>query len=588
MKKSLLRRILVFIFFCMTVPLLLLSGINYVLTYRQLRENLTRQVQSETDKIAYYMLIELGQYFDASYNMAHNPALLEVIGRYFSGTASIEELHVNLLSCSASSISERVHYPFEYYLLADNAIVSKYSYSGNIDFSYAIQRISDDKWCDALLTGTTEQTRCIIAQDYFNINGGDKIYIARSIPVGRAENAVLILSLDRYVLERLVDNFRPTPDSSIFIFAGQTLIASGEENPYSLEQLSELSLDLSAVSSGEGPVWMDNAQNLIRHKTFEFKDIPSQIWSVVVVAPTKTTFQRIEYIKTATFLLALLCVTATVALFFLAKRYIFDRIVQLNYALGQVGKGNTAVRLQSGQDEIGVLYEEFNRMTQALSESEARAKREEENRISLELKMLQSQITPHFVRNTLNVIRWMAEMLRADSIARAILSLTKLLDYNIREISNGVTLADELQNLDEYIYIQKLRYGNNFTYQVDVDPELLSQNTLKLLMQPLVENCIVHGFRDISKVGEIRISGQREGGAMVITIEDNGVGMTEEKASALLSDIPGAEDDSHIGVHNVHRRIVSRYGPGYGLTIESTCKKGTAIRMRLPFAEGKQ
>lgn len=587
MRRSLLRRIFVFLFFCMTIPLLLLSSINYVLTYRQLRENLTRQVQSETDKIAYYMLIELGQYFDASYNMAHNPSLLEMIGRYYAGDASVEQLHASLLACSASSISERVHYPFEYYLLADQTVVTKYSYSGNIDFSDTVQEITESDWCRQLLAGTTEQTRCVVGVDYFNINGGAKVYIARSIPVGRTENAVLILSLDRYVLEKLVDNFRPTPDSSIFIFAGQTLIASGEENHYSLEQLAQLPLELSEGSLGEQPAQMDDGRNIIRHKTFEFEDLPRQIWSVVVVAPTATVFQNIEYIKTATMLLALVCIAATAALFFLAKRHIFDRIVQLNYALEQVGKGNTDIRLAPGQDEIGALYEEFNRMAQALSESEARAKREEENRISLELKMLQSQITPHFVRNTLNVIRWMAQMLRADGIARAILSLTKLLDYNIREFSDGVTLADELQNLEEYIYIQKLRYGNTFTYQVDVDQELLGQKTLKLLMQPLVENCIVHGFQDISKVGEIRISGRREDGGMVVTVADNGIGMTEEKARALLTCAVPEEDDSHIGVHNVHRRIVSRYGAGYGLTIESGLGKGTVIHMRLPFAEGK-
>lgn len=161
-----------------------------------------------------------------------------------------------------------------------------------------------------------------------------------------------------------------------------------------------------------------------------------------------------------------------------------------------------SVRVQPGSaDEIGDLYLGFNDMVEALDNSIQTIRRDDEKRHDLEIRILQEQINPHFIRNTLNTIRWMAELKGAAGISKAISAFICMINYSFSGIDHAVSLRDELFYLEKYIYIQKLRYQNLFTYEAQVPGELLDAQIPKLILQPIVENSVLHGIAERAEAG---------------------------------------------------------------------------------------
>lgn len=585
-KKSLLLKIFILLFSCMLVPLLMLSSINYWLTYRQMYTNLVDATQDDTGNIAYYLTMEFSEYFNMCYYVSQNNELKKEIGNYYAGKGSLEEmLRQTEEVISNPAAFKRVKYPFEYFLiLENNAVITRYNHSGNIDYTKAYESMEGAQWYQELKRESQGKVLIFQDRDYINVNGGEKIYIARTIAAGDRQNAVFSVGISRYLIDKLLDNYQPSPDSSIFLYFNGKCLAKGEKNAISEEEAEIIfeGIGLEEKKQGKELIKETASGLLLFRKAVYFSDLPDTECYVVVITPAKTILKDIQYIKTTAAALIILCIGGACVLFYLAKKSIFDRIIVLKDAMALVEEGKMDVHLTPKEDEIGDLYQGFNDMADALNAAKEKAEKEEREKVSLELTMLQSQITPHFVRNSLNSIRWMAEMLGENGIARSILSLTRLLDYNIREFSEGVTMEDELDNLKEYIRIEKLRYGNKFTYEARMDERILPKKTLKLLLQPIVENCIIHGFENLDTIGHIKIDGRLEGERMVITVEDNGKGMRPEEMEKVLNPADNRQC-SRIGIYNVNRRIQNHYGVKYGLELEQNTPQGVRVVIALPY-----
>jgi sensor histidine kinase YesM len=575
----------------MLLPLLSFGLISHHLSYEQLRDRMMRVSQYDVEKIAYYFMMELNEYMNISYFIANNEKIVSAVDSA-ALKGDVSPLYETALKeISSRDLVKRVKYPFEYFLLSGDELVTRYGHSQRIDYRAALAKINASHDISLLERSAGEEVRLFQDADYTGAGGAGRIYIARKITTPGGNRALIAIVIGKYLMDRLIDNYRQSPDSSIFVFDGEgRCLAEGEGNAVRSDAFDAASVpDMFKSPDGkEHSLMLNGTEMLVHSSAFYFQDMPRDTWRILVLTPTATLLESLEYIRTITVLLALLCVAAAAVLFFLFKRQLFDRIVLLTRAMKKVGEGDLTVRLTPGADEIGVSYQGFNDMTESILNQRERAQKEEAERISLEVAMLRSQITPHFVRNTLNVIRWMAEIIQADGIAQAVVSLIRLFDYNIRDNPGGVTLAEELNNLQEYVSIQKLRFGNKFTYEVRVPGELMGQKTLKLIMQPIVENCIQHGFQSIAHVGHIAISGRREGCFMLIEIEDDGVGIPEAELKALLTPPEGGEPPSKIGVYNVHKRIQYHYGEAFGLMISKGGMGGTLVTLRLPYAEAEE
>ena len=208
---------------------------------------------------------------------------------------------------------------------------------------------------------------------------------------------------------------------------------------------------------------------------------------------------------------------------------------------------------------------------------------EQNERRKSELDALQSQINPHFLYNTLESITWMIEGERNDEAAFMITQLARLFRISLSKGRTVITVADELQHARSYMNIQKIRYKNAFSVVFDVDQEVCSCCTVKLILQPILENAINYGVSGMDDCGEIRVTGRLEDGNVILSVTDNGIGMSEEQVALILTDSSRMHKrGSGVGLVNVNNRIRLLFGGEYGLTVESEPDEGTTVSVRIP------
>ncbi|XEC94357.1 sensor histidine kinase [Paenibacillus tarimensis] len=246
---------------------------------------------------------------------------------------------------------------------------------------------------------------------------------------------------------------------------------------------------------------------------------------------------------------------------------------------------------ETRKDEIGRLTRSYNAMLERIQHLLQETRSAEEQKKEYELKMLRSQIAPHFLYNTLACISSLAKQQKIAEVRETIRSLVKLLSFSFDKQSEYVSVDEELEGLRMYMQIQQVRYGERYRYRLDIDPDILHCRILKLTLQPLVENALFHGIAP-KNGGLITIKGKLEKGIMRLYVRDNGVGISQD----MLRDViqrhereSGQERSKYrftgIGLRNVHERIRIHYGPPYGVRIGSVAGAGTVVRLDLPVLQ---
>lgn len=272
-------------------------------------------------------------------------------------------------------------------------------------------------------------------------------------------------------------------------------------------------------------------------------------------------------------------------------------VQQLQHQIEDISRGNfTRNTSIEWKHELGDIGRGINDMSDKIRELLEHVVEEEREKQDLEYKMLQSQINPHFLYNTLNSIKWMASIQGAEGIAEMTTSLSRLL----KSISKGtkilVPLKEELSLLEDYFTIQKYRYGGTITLNTYIeDDSLLKNSIVKFTLQPLVENSIFHGIEPKGTAGHIDISIRKENDTeLIIEVLDDGVGMNEEQIQQLLTEgladvaDKGSEFFRGFGIRNVHKRLQYEFGPSYGISVESKEGQFTKMILLIPITEGKE
>ena len=209
---------------------------------------------------------------------------------------------------------------------------------------------------------------------------------------------------------------------------------------------------------------------------------------------------------------------------------------------------------------------------------------EHESKRKSEFDTLQSQINPHFLYNTLDIIVWMIENEKKTDAVRVVTALARFFRISLSRGKSIITVKDELEHVRNYLMIQQMRFKNKFTYKIDADEDVLELASLKLMLQPMVENAIYHGMEFMDGDGVIQIRVWREGDDLYLRVRDNGLGMTKEQVENLFKDsghVPSRRG-SGIGVRNVNERVHLYFGDAYGLRIESEPDEGTDVIIHLP------
>ncbi len=253
-----------------------------------------------------------------------------------------------------------------------------------------------------------------------------------------------------------------------------------------------------------------------------------------------------------------------------------------------VERGDFNVELPiTGPLEVERLARRFNLMVNKIRNLMDEIIHEQEQKRRLELEALQAQINPHFLYNTLNSVVRMVGMSRNDEVITMITSLSRLFRISLSQGKTIITVREELEHARHYLTIQQMRFKHKFTFNIHADEQVLDCLTLKLILQPLIENAIVHGIEYHMDEGSIEVHVQREEQILVFRITDNGVGMSEEQMAGLLNGRPVVKSGagSGVAVRNVHDRIRHYYVEGYGLEFASELEEGTTVWIRIPVQE---
>ena len=314
-------------------------------------------------------------------------------------------------------------------------------------------------------------------------------------------------------------------------------------------------------------------------------------WKLVGVGPGVSWFAASPQLPLFGLTLLLFSIFLMAFLNFLISARISDPILRLERSIRELDKGLANVKIEEGGCyEVQRLSHAVASMVSTMRHLMDDIIRQEGEKRRSELEVLQSQINPHFLYNTLDSVIWMTESGQRQEAIQMVTSLARLFRISLSRGKSIIPLADELEHARHYMNIQQIRFKNKFTTEIEARPGTEGLYTLKLIIQPLLENAIYHGMASAEDDGVIRVTAYREGEDLLIDVEDNGLGMRPEVASSLLDgERPEVRTKgSGIGVRNVHQRVGLTFGEGYGLAIFSEPDEGTLVRIRLPALDREE
>lgn len=336
-----------------------------------------------------------------------------------------------------------------------------------------------------------------------------------------------------------------------------------------------------------------NGKKLLTRTSFFLGYLTTDRFYILVSDPTA--YAQMNYFTGMLILVILFAFAGLSVIILLFTRSFSRRVVTLRMAMHRASLGDyNIVDDFHGADELAETFEDLKTMVEMVREKEAqyyRSKLEEQRLLNMqkemEFKMLSSQINPHFLYNTLEMIRMQAISQNNKTVADSIMLLARSMQYVLENTgTDDSTLEKEFNHVKTYLQIQRMRFGDriNWDFYLDEDIDLKRYHILPLLIQPVVENTIVHGLEGISKNGHVSIILEKENEErLVITVRDNGVGIEEERLVQIQENLNKKKNGiASIGLYNINQRIKVRYGEPYGVQIRSGRLKGTSVSLTLP------
>ncbi|WP_456290226.1 histidine kinase [Paenibacillus sp. AK002] len=314
-------------------------------------------------------------------------------------------------------------------------------------------------------------------------------------------------------------------------------------------------------------------------------------WTLFSFLPKAELMKQMDSIKLTILGVITGCLLVSFAFANMLTRLLVRPLSHLQTLMKRVEMNDLNVRYESEyNDEITQVGYRFNRMLEELNHMFDVVKQAETDKRQSEMKALQAQIDPHFLYNTLNTVYWKSQLNQLEDVQEMVLSLSQLFQLGLNRGKEMTSIEHELLHVEEYLKIQQKCYETLFTYSIEVDPLVdMQQPILKIMLQPLVENSILHGFNDRNEGGIIRIQVKQDDTQLSFIVEDNGLGFSENSAADPELRHPAAIASSGYALHNVRLRLQLQYGSTAGLHMESEpnlCTRVSIIIPRLPLPEG--
>ncbi len=340
--------------------------------------------------------------------------------------------------------------------------------------------------------------------------------------------------------------------------------------------------------------WIENINNeiiikSINKENYQLTKVESRYtgWETIGVFPESEGLRVIKYIRYYSLIIGIIALIIAEGLVVIFTKSIVKPVHKLKQLMRKAQEGDLTVSFNTKySDEIGELGSSFNTMVKEINNLINLVHIEEKSKRIAEMNVLQAQIKPHFMYNTLDTIRWMAEEHNEDDIVEIIEAFTNLLRISLSKGKEIITVEEELNHIKSYLTIQKIRYEDKLDYEIKFDENILNYKLIKLILQPLVENAIYHGIKEKRGNGKILIRGEIKDDLLNFTISDDGKGIEEVALNNINKMLKSGDMNNNkigYGIFNVNKRIQLIHGDEYGLTYKSIYGKGTIVELRHPI-----
>ncbi|MDI3529369.1 MAG: two-component system, sensor histidine kinase YesM [Thermoanaerobacter sp.] len=383
--------------------------------------------------------------------------------------------------------------------------------------------------------------------------------------------AVISVDMDMSKVASVVSDIHLGKTGKVYLVDDKGKLIYSEDKSF----LYRYTTKLYNSSSGSDFITINGNKIMVIYNT-----LPQNGWKLVGMVSMAELNEKAEMIRNFIYLTALLSlvIAALISLYF--SYSISQPIIKLATKMKKVEKGNFNISVEENWGgEIGVLYSSFNYMIKRINELIHEVYLSKIKEKDAELKALQAQINPHFLYNTLDTVNWLAVKHNVPEISKIVNSLASILRYSINKGNDVTTVDKELKHVESYITIQKIRFKDKFEVSFNIDKRILHYKTIKLILQPLVENAIIHGIETYEGKGKILINGYLDDGKIVFEVINNGNPIDLDLVNKLL-DSPSEDKDSY-GIQNVNERIKLYYGEEYGLYYQ-VIDSNTVARIVIP------
>ncbi|MBD0380100.1 sensor histidine kinase [Paenibacillus sedimenti] len=445
-----------------------------------------------------------------------------------------------------------------------------------------------------------------------NMEWIDNIYIfpVRSQPIN-LYYSIAIFEVDPSIEKLLNEGFGSNPDEVKWMdiqtkppHTLSALLMIHEE-----DNLGLLKIDLNEILfsdildevhlGNEGTVYLTKDNIIIYAKDREFVGKPvsaldnrqitrveyeleEKSWKIIGAVPQTEILHGIDQFNRIFMFMVILILAAIMAFAIATAQTVLRPLKKIMRGMESVQQGNLQVVLHhKSNDEFSAIFFHFNYMVDRVNNLIETIYQQQTQNRKAELLSLLSKLNPHFLYNSLDMIYWKAIIKGEEEIGGIIVALSNILRYSISHQNEFVTVTEDIEQLEHYLLIQRMRFEEKLRYEFQIQPDLAHYKIPKLAIQPLVENAMKYAFQDMKHDGLIRIRGYLDENDLIFEVIDNGVGMTEEKVRRLVSICESESEEGGLGIRLVHQRAKYIYGENYGIHIESAIGKGTTIRVRL-------
>ena len=429
-----------------------------------------------------------------------------------------------------------------------------------------------------------------IVTDSKGTNPSNELTFSYRIPVTqRGDYALLVINVsNNYLKSRINNNTFKT-----IITVNKDPIFYGNEKNLNETLALPINYDQKYYTYS-GNANYDGEEALVELSTLIPIQTQDKLFIVTVDTDTFKDTNKIILVCVATLLFSIFVPLLIVITY---ANHFSSRINTLRSEMHKVSSGDyNIIHGFTGNDELSEVYTDLTTMITSIKEMDKEIyegkisqQRLENHQQKMEFQMLSSQINPHFLYNTLETIRMKALSNQDREVATAVKLLGKYMRHNLESTGTTISLRTELEYIEIYLSIQKLRFGDKINFAISIEPGFSTSNyyILSLLIQPIVENSIIHGLEEVESNGmiHINITTNQDNDTVIIAVSDNGIGLTNEELDKLLTRIRSREkrSTSSIGLFNIYQRIQLCYGIDYGLTITSAPNEGTTVSIILPL-----